>query len=201
VPLVELPTTIPPKPDRPDIGGADHPMRLVTRELAFEPDAWTPQRATEVAALFDMLAPTWSDRDVPERHDALRDALQRGGPFPGGVCVEVGAGTGSATPDLLAAFDTVVSTDMSVEMLRLFRATSPTMLADAMLWEELDIVQHVFGEHLPLDNYPVLAKLYRDCPGRAAFDAVLRAQPLAITGRGLSGEEQSIDKIRRVLSA
>lgn len=106
-------------------------MRLVTRELAFEPSAWTPQRATEVAALFDMLAPTWSERDVPERHDALRDALQRGGPFPDGVCVEVGAGTGSATPDLLAAFDTVISTDMSVEMLRLFRAASPTMLADA----------------------------------------------------------------------
>jgi hypothetical protein len=77
----------------------------------------------------------------------------------------------------------------------------PVMLADAMLWEELDIVQHVFGEHLPLNNYPVLAKVYREGPGRASFDAVLRAQPLAITGRGLSAEGQAVDKIRRVLSA
>lgn len=106
-------------------------MRLVTRELAFEPGAWTSQRAMEVGALFDMLAPTWSDRDVPERHDSLRDAVQRGGPFPDGVCVEVGAGTGSATPDLLAAFGSVISTDMSVEMLRLFRGPTPTVRADA----------------------------------------------------------------------
>jgi SAM-dependent methyltransferase len=128
--LVELVPVVPDQPGRPDIGGADHPMRLVTRQLAFEPDAWTPARAAEVAALFDMLAPSWSERDIPQRHDALRDAVQRGGPFPAGVCLEVGAGTGSATPDLLAAFDAVVSTDMSIEMLRHFRSTTPTMLAD-----------------------------------------------------------------------
>ena len=77
----------------------------------------------------------------------------------------------------------------------------PVMVADAMLWEELDVVRHVFGEILRLDDYPVLAKLHRDGPGRAAFDSVLRAQPLAITGRGMAAEAEVIDKVRRSLSA
>lgn len=84
----------------------------------------------------------------------------------------------------------------------LARARSrPVMVADAMLWEELDVAQQVFGEHLRLDDYPVLAKFYRDCPGRAAFDSVLRARPLAITGRGLAGEADAIGKIGGLLRA
>jgi SAM-dependent methyltransferase len=129
--LVVLPAVIAPKPGRPDISGPDHPMRRVTRDLATRPDAWTAARAAEVKELFGTLAPTWSTRDVPERHDAVRDALARGGPFPEGVCLEVGAGTGSATPDLQGAFSTVVSTDVSIDMLEHFRASSPRVLADA----------------------------------------------------------------------
>jgi SAM-dependent methyltransferase len=129
--LLELPATIPPKPGRPQIGGPDHPMRIVTREIAFDPEGWNAGRVTQVRDLFNELAPTWASRDIPERHDALRDALDRGGPFPGGLCLEVGAGTGSATPDLQATFDRLVSTDMSIGMLRLFAATSPIVQADA----------------------------------------------------------------------
>jgi glutathione S-transferase len=77
----------------------------------------------------------------------------------------------------------------------------PVMLTDCMLWEELDVVQHVFGEHFKLDDYPTLAEVYRNCPGRAAFDEVLRSQRLPITGRGLPAEDQSIEKIRRLMSA
>lgn len=126
-----LETAIPPKPGRPDIGGPDHPMRHVTRSIAFEPGWWSSARAEEVARLFTELAPTWTTRDIPERHDALRDALVRGGPFPSGPCLEVGAGTGSATPDLVAAFGDVVSTDLTEDMLRRFTASTPRVLADA----------------------------------------------------------------------
>ncbi|MEA3056426.1 MAG: hypothetical protein QOD30_1858 [Actinomycetota bacterium] len=129
--LRQLETVIPAQPDRPDIGGVDHPMRAVTRSIAFERDWWSPARAEEVAGLFAVLAPTWSTRDIPERHDALRDALARGGPYPAGTCLEVGAGTGSATPDLVAAFGDVVSTDLTLDMLRLFTASTPRVLADA----------------------------------------------------------------------
>jgi SAM-dependent methyltransferase len=73
----------------------------------------------------------WPERDVPERHDALGDALARGGPFPHGVCLEVGAGTGNATGDLEAAFDTVVSLDLSGEMLSLGARTGCRVQADA----------------------------------------------------------------------
>lgn len=77
----------------------------------------------------------------------------------------------------------------------------PVMVADCMLWEELDAVQHVFGDHFKLDDYPTLAKFYRDCPARAAFDEVLRSRRLPITGRGLPAEDEGIEKIRRLVSA
>ena len=81
--------------------------------------AWTPERAAQISSLFDAAASGWRDRDVPERHDALVDAVARGGPFPHGWCVEVGSGTGNATADLQQAFHDVVSVDLSRAMLRL----------------------------------------------------------------------------------
>lgn len=108
---------------RPAVLGFDHPMRRLTREVAFDADSWTPKRAANVASLFDDLAPTWSDRDVPERHDALRDAMERGGPFAAGACLEVGVGTGAGSCDLLEVFDQVISVDLSWEML--VRASMP----------------------------------------------------------------------------
>ena len=106
-------------------------MRVVTREVAFDPAGWTPARAEQVASLFNSLAPEWNSRNVVERHDAIRDALARGGPFPDGVCLEIGAGTGSSTPDLQAAFANVVSTDLSTGMLALFGSSAPLVQADA----------------------------------------------------------------------
>jgi SAM-dependent methyltransferase len=94
-------------------------MRELTRSIAVDPDAWTPGRAAQIASLFDSLASGWRERDVPERYEALVDALARGGSFPTGWCVEVGSGTGNVTADLRAAFHDVVSVELSPEMLRL----------------------------------------------------------------------------------
>ena len=116
--LVELPRTIPDRPGRPDWGDAARPMRELTRAIATGGSAWTRERRAQIAGLFDSMASGWRDRDVPERHDALGDALARGGPFRCGWCVEVGSGTGNATADLQRAFDDVVSLDLSREMLR-----------------------------------------------------------------------------------
>ncbi len=114
-----LETIVPPAPDRPEIGGPDHPMRKVTRQVAFEPDGWTPERAAKVAQLFDAMAPEWGARTTQERQDVLRDALLRGGcGDDAGVCVEVGSGTGSSTDDLARVYDRVVALDLSREMLR-----------------------------------------------------------------------------------
>jgi ubiquinone/menaquinone biosynthesis C-methylase UbiE len=119
--LIEfLPRVVPNPPDRPEIGGPDHPMRKVTRQVAFDPDGWTPERAGKVAQLFDTLAPEWSERTRSERQDALRDALARGGfgEAASGVCIEIGSGTGSSSDDLARRFATVLAADLSREMLR-----------------------------------------------------------------------------------
>ena len=73
-----LETVVPPEPDRPEMAGPDHPMRKVTRDVAFEPGGWTPERAEKVALLFDTLAPEWQERTSNERRAPLKDALARG---------------------------------------------------------------------------------------------------------------------------
>jgi SAM-dependent methyltransferase len=115
-----LPRVVPSPPDRPDVAGADHPMRAVTRQIAFEPGGWTPERKAKVAALFDSLAPGWDTRfQADETQPPLRDALARGGPLAG-PCVEVGAGTGRATVALVERFGPVLAVDVSAEMLARF---------------------------------------------------------------------------------
>ena len=129
--LVELRRVVPDRPGRPEWGDTARAMRELTRSIAFEPDAWTPGRAAQIASLFDSLASGWRERDVPERHEALMDALARGGSFSSGWCVEVGSGTGNATADLRAAFHDVVSVELSGEMLRLSAFTGRQVQADA----------------------------------------------------------------------
>jgi hypothetical protein len=104
-------------PDRPEVGGPDHPMRKVTREVAFE-GGWSPERARKIAELFDGLAAEWHTRMKDERWEALRDALARGGVPEGGRCIELGAGTGLASRDLVGRYPGLVVVDLSREMLR-----------------------------------------------------------------------------------
>jgi SAM-dependent methyltransferase len=116
--LVQLPRTVPAAPGRPEVGGPDHPIRKVTRQIAFESGAWGAERATKVRALFDGLAPEWQARETAERGEALRDALERG--EVGGRerrCLELGCGTGFGTRALRERFDTLVAMDLSREML------------------------------------------------------------------------------------
>jgi SAM-dependent methyltransferase len=129
--MAELPRVIPDQPGRPEWGDAARPMRELTRSIAIDPDAWTPDRAAQITSLFDSLASGWHERDAPERHEALADALDRGGSFPSGWCVEAGSGTGNATADLRAAFHDVVSVELSREMLRRSSATGRQIQADA----------------------------------------------------------------------
>src|SRR5262249_12588885 len=129
--MVELPRAIPDRPGRPEWGEAARPMRELTRKIATDPAPWTPERAAQITSFFDAAASGWRDRDVPERHDALEDALARGGPFPGGWCVEVGSGTGNTTADLQRAFHDLVSLDLSREMLRLAAFGGPQIQSDA----------------------------------------------------------------------
>jgi SAM-dependent methyltransferase len=129
--LTELQRVIPDRPDRPDMGDVALYMHALTSEIATDPGSWTPERAAEMSEWFDSTASGWSARDRPERHEALGDALARGGPFPKGVCLEVGAGTGNATGDLRAAFDVVISIDLAWTMLSLASRRGRQIQADA----------------------------------------------------------------------
>ncbi len=105
-------------------------MRRVTRQVAFDDTAWTPDRAAKVAELFDGLAPAWNERFRPGRMDPLTDALDRG-EVGGRCCVELGSGTGLASPVLAERFPDTVAFDLSLEMLRHAPASPPKALADA----------------------------------------------------------------------
>lgn len=115
--LQHLPRVIPSPPDRPEVGGPDHPMRKVTRQVAFEPGGWTPERAAKVGALFDGLAPEWHTRFTEDRADPLLDALDRG-EIRGARCVEIGGGIGFSTTLLAERFPRLAVFDLSLEMLR-----------------------------------------------------------------------------------
>lgn len=106
----------------------DHPMRAVTRAVAFEPDGWTPERQAQVVELFDSLAPEWTSRDVAGRELPMLDALERGlaaaPPADRRIAVELGGGTGLYSEALAAHFATLVTMDISTEMIRLVPAGS-----------------------------------------------------------------------------
>lgn len=112
--------------------GPDHPMRRLTRDIAFGLATWDDDRAQSVAEIFDGLAATWTaDRDAPTHVVPLADAIDRGG-AAGGRCVELGSGTGLATPLLVERYGSAISVDLSLEMLRGSPGTlAPRVRADS----------------------------------------------------------------------
>lgn len=123
--ITALPVVIEPPDGEATWGAAavDHPMRAVTRAVAFDPDGWTPERQAEVVALFDSLAPEWTSRDVPGRELPIVDALDRGlgalGVESLGRAVELGGGTGLYSAAMAERAATLVTLDISWEMIRL----------------------------------------------------------------------------------
>jgi hypothetical protein len=123
--ITELPVVIDAPEGEASWGAAavDHPMRTVTRAVAFDPDGWTSERQAEVVALFDSLAPEWTSRDVPGRELPILDALDRGlaalAPSSLGRAIELGGGTGLYSAAMAERFATLVTIDLSWEMIRL----------------------------------------------------------------------------------
>jgi glutathione S-transferase len=57
------------------------------------------------------------------------------------------------------------------------------MLADCLLWEEIDVAKQVFGPHFKLADFASLASFYDEFPGRDRCAALLREQACQITAR------------------
>src|SRR5262245_25034797 len=64
---------------------------------------------------------------------------------------------GKRTLDRLRALFAMVNTTLGEWDWLAAAADRPVMLADCMLWEEIDVVQHVFGDLVRLDDYSLLA--------------------------------------------
>ena len=92
-------------------------MRKLTRATALG-EPWTTEDARRVAAIFDGLAPEWTERHVdPIKADVVNDAIDRGGPSLDGRWLELGSGTGAGTRLLHERGVAQVSVDLSPGML------------------------------------------------------------------------------------
>lgn len=97
--------------------GPDHPIRKVTRQVAFD-RAWDPERAAKFASLFDSLAADWSaDHVEPTKAAPIRDALERSGAPTDGRWLELGSGTGAGTRVLHDRVRSLLALDLSRQML------------------------------------------------------------------------------------
>lgn len=107
-------------------------FRAFARDLAAGRRSWDVDTARFIAGQFDELASEWDVTRATGRDDPLRDALERGGPFPGGSCLELGSGTGLFTPLLGTVFPRVISMDLAEQMLHRAAGRSPLRVrADA----------------------------------------------------------------------
>jgi hypothetical protein len=71
------------------------------------------------------------------------------------------------------------------------------MLTDCLLWEELNVAQHVFGPRLSLAPTPTLARFYDDFPARGACESLLSEHPCPVTAR--PEEAAGIAKIQQLV--
>lgn len=78
-------------------------------------------------------------------------------------------------------------------------AERPVMVADCILWDQLNSARHVFGNRFGLDATPTVARFYRDCLGRETFEELLQAKPCPVTGR--PGEADCVARIRKLIAS
>ncbi len=72
------------------------------------------------------------------------------------------------------------------------------MVADAVLWEALDVIRLTFDDKVSFDDLDALATFYDACPGAATFKKLLALKPSTITAR--PGEAQALIAIHESLN-
>lgn len=111
--------------------GPDHPMRLLTRSLAFG-ESFTAAHSQRMQQIFDAMAADWSETHVdPTKAAPVEDALERGRLPVDGRWLEVGSGTGAGARVLAPRVGSLVCTDLAYEMLRHAPDLAPRVRADA----------------------------------------------------------------------
>lgn len=132
-------------PDHPDatepetFAGPDHPIRKITRIMAFG-GTWTDHNAESMSNLFDGMASEWNERHLdPTKRAPVEDALDRGEVPLDGDWLELGAGTGAGARVLSGRVGSLVATDLSMGML----SYAPPELAPRA---QADATQLPFGD-------------------------------------------------------
>lgn len=127
-------TELDPHPDSSDpepFAGPDHPIRIVTRTMAFGGE-WRPDHAERMSDLFDELAPEWSERQAdPTKTAPVLDAVERGDLPLDQHWLELGSGTGSGARTLGPRVGSLVCTDLSAGMLSHAPDLAPRCQSDA----------------------------------------------------------------------
>jgi SAM-dependent methyltransferase len=168
--IEELPRVVPAAPDKPVRPEAIANQREA-QALAADPSRWSRAAADGVVERYTRLADEWNGERGSYRPVPLADALTRGGPFPAGVCVEIGSGTGLLTARLAEVWSEIVCLDLTPEMLR--RSTAPWRVrADA--------------SRLPLPDASAAAVVLGDAPLFAEeVTRVLRADGVVVWSNAL----------------
>jgi SAM-dependent methyltransferase len=163
-----LPRTVPAPAGKP-APAETATFQPLARSLARGALEWTTELADMVGQMFDEMALTWNEQSSAWRDDPVHDALDRGGPFPTGPCLDVGAGTGMLSAVLRPRFPAVVTVDLSMQMLR--RAPRDTHTAPVQ----------ADAAHLPFADSSVACVLLCDALLFAAETArVLRADGVVL---------------------
>jgi SAM-dependent methyltransferase len=123
--------------DRLEPLAADHPIRVVTREMA-DGGEFSAEHSSVMQSLFDSLAESWHTRNIPGRLVALEDVFERA-ELPPGVLVELGAGTGIGTGVIVRNRPVAAAVDLSAGML----AEAPAGLAP---WTRADASRLPFAD-------------------------------------------------------
>jgi SAM-dependent methyltransferase len=111
--LAQVIPAAPGKPVRPEAAASQQ----ASRELALHPSTWSHDQADQVVRRYTELAPAWDGDRGGYRPVPLTDALQRGGPWPDGLCLEVGCGTGLLSGLIEDVWPEVISLDLTWAML------------------------------------------------------------------------------------
>jgi hypothetical protein len=74
----------------------------------------------------------------------------------------------------------------------------PIMVADCLLWDQLNSAQHVFGRHLGFETTPTVERFYRDYAGRATIERKLEEKPCHIKAR--PGEADAVARIAALVA-
>ena len=181
-----LPQVIPADPGKPTRDGA-RDTQLISRAIAEDPSAWSPRTARDTVETYTRLAEAWEAERGSYRPIPLADALARGGPLPGGLCLEVGSGTGLLTPLLASLWPRVLCLDLTDAMLR--RASAPwRIMADAA--------------RLPLRNAQVGAAVLADVPLFAEeLVRVLRPEGVIVWSNALGADAPHHVPVETIVAA